>query len=76
MLLSFSTSNQATGSYFVTGKAKSKLDAFLTYFQRYLFTRGYVPPSTEYEVPYTTSPTQTHSRTHPCSLLPSDRCLT
>lgn len=34
----------------MSGKAKSKLDGFLTYFQRYLFMRGYVPPSTEYEV--------------------------
>ena len=38
------------GSYFIVGKPKLNLDRFLTYFQRYLFCRGYVPPDTENEV--------------------------
>jgi hypothetical protein len=36
--------------YFVANKPKAKLDRFLMYFQRYLFCRGFVPPSTEMDV--------------------------
>lgn len=41
---------QTTGSYFVTGKSRDRLDEFLTYFQRYLFSKAYLPPEIEFMV--------------------------
>ena len=43
--------SQATGPYLAESpRLKPQLDLFLAKFQRYLFTRGYVPPDTEHEV--------------------------